>query len=506
MLISKSIIIKKPNGNSCSYYKNLGYNISLPQLEVNIDHLLKGSSYKVDVICDYCFLEKKITYKDYNKITNDGFDKYACSSCSKFKYKENCNSKYNVDNLFQLESVKSKIKETNLFKYGVEYHTKSLLTKDKIKKSVIEKYGVDNISKLDSTKEKVKKTNLLKFGSEYMSNSFKFRSNNKIDNDPNQVSYLGNSLHLFNCIKGHTFEINNDNYHSRIRCNIPLCTICNPIGENRSIKEKEIFELITNLCDYTVIKSYKDQFEIDIYLPDLKIGFEFNGVYWHSDKFLKKDYHLNKTNHFKNKGIQIFHIWEDDWNQKNDIILSMIKNKLNKTDNKIFARKCVIKEVNDIELIRNFLNNNHIQGYVNSTLKLGLYYNNELVSLMTFDHFEGRKKMTESEWNLCRFCTTLNTNVIGGASKLLNYFINNYNVDKVISYADRSWSNGDLYKKLKFSELYYTKEDYKYLIKDKRVHKSKFRKSKTGISESNNGIYKVYDCGKIKYELLLSKK
>jgi hypothetical protein len=150
-----------------------------------------------------------------------------------------------------------------------------------------------------------------------------------------------------------------------------------------------------------------------------------------------------------------------------------------------------------------FLDKNHIQGKCNSVLKLGLYNNNELVSLMTFEQFEGRKKMKLGEWNLNRFCNKLNVNVVGGASKLLQYFIANYSPSRIISYADKDWSTGHLYENIGFAKLYETKPDYKYIVSNKRVHKSNFRKSKTGISEKSLDLVKVYDCGKIKFEIVL---
>jgi hypothetical protein len=93
--------------------------------------------------------------------------------------------------------------------------------------------------------------------------------------------------------------------------------------------------------------------------------------------------------------------------------------------------------------------------------------------------------------------------VIGGASKLLNYFIKKYSVKRIVSYTDRDWSLGDLYYKLGFNKIYESEPDYKYFFKEKRYHKSNFRKSKTGISESNLNIPKVWDCGKIKFEMYI---
>ena len=122
---------------------------------------------------------------------------------------------------------------------------------------------------------------------------------------------------------------------------------------------------------------------------------------------------------------------------------------------------------------------------------------------MTFDHFEGRKKMSDDEWNLSRFCNKLGFSAVGGASKLLKYFIEAYKPSRIVSYADKDWSQGNLYEKLGFKKVYETKPDYKYIDSKsiKRLHKSKFRKSKTGISESSLNLPKIWDCGKIKYNL-----
>jgi hypothetical protein len=225
--------------------------------------------------------------------------------------------------------------------------------------------------------------------------------------------------------------------------------------------------------------------------------------------YREKNYHLNKTNHFKERGVRIIHIWEDDWSFKQEIIKSQIKNLLNQSSEKIFARKCEVKEIRDTKLVSKFLNENHIQGKVNSSLKLGLYYNGELVSIMTFDQFEGRKKMEEGGYNINRFCNKLNTNVIGGASKILNHFIKEYNPSRIVSYADKDWSVGELYKTLGFVNISDTRPDYKYIVNKKRIHKSRYKKSRldTKLTESQAtkelGINRIYDCGKIKFEKIL---
>jgi hypothetical protein len=311
------------------------------------------------------------------------------------------------------------------------------------------------------------------------------------------IKYLGNSKHLFKCQCGGEFIIRTDNYFSRKKANIKLCTVCNPIGDLKSIKEKELYEFIQSIYRGEVIQSYRDGLEIDVYLPDLNLGFEFNGLYWHSDEYKNKWYHLNKTEYFEERGISIIHIWEDDWNHRKSILESQIKNWLGLTTNKIFANEC---QVIGLDNVSDFLNTNHIQGSDYSKVKLGLFFEEELVSVMTFNKLERGKPMSRGQWNLSRFCNKGGFNVIGGASKLLNYFIKNWEAKRIISYSDRDSNLGGLYETLGFEKVSESSPDYKYLVEGIRVHKSRFRESKTGISESDLEIQRVWDCGNIKWE------
>jgi hypothetical protein len=494
-------------------------------------------------------------YKILSKETNlikYGVDNYSKTEECKLKIRKTNLERYGFEYLFESEEFRDSIKESNLDKYGVEYFSqtdefsrksketsykrfgvdnpmKSEKVKQKLINTFIDKYGVDNPNKLDSVRDKIKKTNLELFGFEHASQSpiikdkikktnigrtgvsnimynevFR-RGNFIISKHPNYLGFIiDDKKNEFKCDCGgdHKFRIYSDNFYKRIESKIPLCTICYPIGDNVSIKESELLKFINSIYMGDIIQSYRDGLEIDIYLPDLKLGFEFNGLYWHSDNFKEKGYHLEKLNHFKSRGIRIINIWEDDWTNRNDIIKSQIINIIGLNSNRIFARNCYVEEVSS-KISKKFLNENHIQGWVNSNIKIGLYHNGELVSLITFDHFEGRKKMNDNEWNLNRFCNKLNTNVLGGASKLLKYFINKYNPKRIISYADKDWSVGNLYEVLNFEKINETSPDYKYFIDGKRVHKSRYRMSRTGISESKIDLLKIWDCGKIKYEYIL---
>jgi hypothetical protein len=457
---------------------------------------------------------------DKIKNTNNqkfGVDFYFKSTDFKEKTKRTNLERWGVESFTKTEEYLEKTKKTNLERWGVEFSLQNDEIKEKSKKTKLENYGCI----FYTNREKAKKTNLERWGTEYYTNTEKakktnlekygvfhpmmneeFRSKFKIVNDSNYIKYSINNFSIFRCDlgKNHEFEITSSMFSDRKRYKTTLCTICNPIGDLKSFKEKELFKFIKSIYNNRLIQSYRDGLEIDIYLPDLNLGFEFNGLYWHSDQYKDKFYHINKTKHFKERGIRIIHIWEDDWNNKKEILKSQINNWFNISENKIFARKCEVKEVRDSKISTKFLEENHIQGKVGSSLKLGLYYEDELVSLMTFDHYEGRNKMEKDEWNLSRFCNKLNTFVLGGASKLFKYFIKNYEVNRVVSYSDNDWSLGDLYETLGFEKISESNPDYKYIFEGVRTHKSRFRKSKTGISESKLNLLKVYDCGKIKWQ------
>ncbi len=176
--------------------------------------------------------------------------------------------------------------------------------------------------------------------------------------------------------------------------------------------------------------------ELDIYIPSKNVAIEFNGLYWHSDKQKPFDYHKIKTELCNQKGIRLIHIFEDEWQNNKDIIKSIIKSSLGIYDRKIYARKCEIKELNNKEY-KDFLVKNHIQGQINSSLKVGLFYKNELVQVAGF----GKSRFKSNELELHRMCTLLNTQVIGGFSKLCKYLNQPF-----ISYIDKSKFN-DLYEK-----------------------------------------------------------
>ena len=204
-------------------------------------------------------------------------------------------------------------------------------------------------------------------------------------------------------------------------------------------------------------------------------------------------------------------IWEDWIRTKPDIVKSLIESKLGLTSNKIYARKCKILEVPSKDCTE-FLNNNHIQGSSPSSVKLGLYYENELVSIMIFSKSRVGIGKKEDGWELVRFCNKIDTNVVGGASKLLSYFIRYYNPSKIISYSSNDISNGNLYQVLGFQKEGISNA-YWYISQQtfERFHRFNFRKTKLkgmGFDTENKTesqimselpYWKIYDSGTIRW-------
>ena len=149
------------------------------------------------------------------------------------------------------------------------------------------------------------------------------------------------------------------------------------------------------------------------------------------------DYHYLKSQAAINQGYRCICIW--DWDSIN-ILINLFKHR--KT---IYARNCDIKEIS-INEAKQFLNTYHFQGYARDSIRLGLFYDDELVSIMTFGKPRYNNKY---EYELIRYCS--NSNIIGGSEKLFTYFKKTYSPKSTISYCDLSKFTGDLYNKLGFT-------------------------------------------------------
>lgn len=471
-----------------------------------------------------------------------GVDNVSKSDIIKNKIIEVNRKKYGVDYSWQNEEVKEKIRNTNLKKYGVENPSSSEIVKRNREETVYKKYGVFNVFQNKKILDKIINTNLDRYGVEFPRQSFQIKE--KIIHS-HRITIYNKNKQKFQHLVEFLFEFKDFKgidkqyiYNFRCKkCNTifkdhldgnghPRCLICFPYSQGFSFKEKEIIDFLKELMPYENIiersRSIIKGLELDIYIPSKKIAIEFNGLYWHSEIGGNKDknYHLNKTNACQNCGIRLIHIFEDEWVNNREIVENRLKHFLFKNnENKIHARKCEVKEI-DRGTSSNFLNKYHLQGEDNSSIKFGAYYNNELVAVMTFGQLRRAlgNRSKKNEYEMYRFATS--KLVVGGSSRLLSHFIKTYNPFKIISYADKRWSNGNLYEKLEFKLISQTQPGYWYFRPGYpiRYHRFNFRKnvlkSKLEIFDEKltewenmklNGYDRIWDCGNLKYEWVNEK-
>jgi hypothetical protein len=227
---------------------------------------------------------------------------------------------------------------------------------------------------------------------------------------------------------------------------------------------------------------------------------------------------IKTTQECNAKNIKLIHIWDSDWIYNKPIIKSMIKTQLGVNLNKIYARKCEVKLIDKITSTQ-FLNDNHLQKNVISKINLGLYYQNDLVAVMTFGKLRKNLNQTHTEgcYELLRFCNKLDHQIIGGASKLYSFFIKNYSPKEIFSYANRDWSEGKLYYYLGMNFLHYTTPGYHWYKSKIKYNRFSFRKDvlvKQGNDPNkteyeimlDKGFYRVWNTGNLKFHHVLKRE
>ena len=280
--------------------------------------------------------------------------------------------------------------------------------------------------------------------------------------------------------------------------------------------EKEVTEFVKSIYPNKIIENDRKIIkpkELDIYIPNKNVAIECDGLYWHSTEQLTSKgqfiFSSDEKKHYKNKqliktllceekGIRLIHIFEDEWNTKKEICKSIIASSLGIYKQKIFARKCEVKEIN-LEDWKKFLHENHIQDYTFAEYRLGLYYKDELVQGIGIS--KSNHKQGEIELN--RMVTKLNTQVIGGFSKLMSHSIKMWNFSKIYSYISRRLFDGKGYYASNFKIVKINEPTYFYVKHGQRFPRYNFMKNK---------IKKMYDMGELSYwneneteELIMNK-
>lgn len=421
---------------------------------------------------------------------------------------------------FGSQVINIKIQKTNLQKYGDSVAIRNQNVKDKIATTKIKKYGDAGYN----NRNKSKQTCIERYGVDNFTKSGQCYNKNCLYSTEEVVGYTDDNQWICKCNKSQlcngcdgTYVTPRGVHYDRKRNNAECCTKLNPINSFTSTLELFVMNILNEYQIPYILhcRNIVPKHELDIYIPGLNLAIECNGIYWHSDKIKSKDYHIKKLHECNNYGIQLIQLWEDWIINSPEIIKSMIVNKIRKTKNSIYARQCTIRQISSPS---KFYDSNHIQGGVRAKVHLGLFYRDELVSVMSFNvrsKLSGPKKVNEGEWELVRFCSKINTNVVGSASKLLSYFIKTFNPKSIISFSQNDISSGNVYKKLGF-EKDHESTSYWYINRNlRRYHRSTFSKMnlvKKGYDKNLTekqitdtiGLYRIYDSGTTKWILKLN--
>lgn len=353
-----------------------------------------------------------------------------------------------------------KRKMTFLTKYGVTNPMQLPEVRDKVKNTLKNRYGISNPMFREEFKQKLVDTCLRKYG---------------------VTNGGGSSVAIEKILKAHTE--NADTGSSKLE--LDLLNWINSFGFNAK-------------------KGYIGKFEFDIKIEELKLLIEFNGSYWHSDLFRDRQYHISKTTVAENAGYRLIHIFDYEWIKRKEQVKSFLKSILGKNSIKLHARKCEIKLVSKKDA-NDFLNKYHILGQPNQfKVSYGLYYFNELVSLITLGNHH-RKGC--SELVLSRYCGKYDVSVAGGLSRLTKYAKINHG--EISTWVDRRISNGDNWTKSGWELVKTLAPDYFYYNpKTKEVISKQSRQKRKihteeGMTESEHaildGLLKIWDCGKKKF-------
>lgn len=262
------------------------------------------------------------------------------------------------------------------------------------------------------------------------------------------------------------------------------------------------------LNNRTILNGY----EIDIVVPAAKFCVEFNGLYSHIFRpeaetiSARKgpDYHLRKTNGCHDKGFRLLHIFSNDWESKTDIIKSMISSRLG-CNLRSAARKLDVRQMAGPER-RVFFDNNHLQGDSRATICLGLVdKNGETLAAMSFGKARFNKNV---DWELIRYASVKGINVIGGFSKLLKAF-SKIHSGSVVTYADLTYSDGEVYKKNGFDLIKTNPPSFRWVDPDchRSYHRAYFMKKRIAPGDprpeweimAERGYHRIWNCGTLTF-------
>ena len=408
------------------------------------------------------------------------------------------------------EETKSKISNSLIGKSSATEESKQKSKNTKIKNGT---YGLKPmLGKTLSAESRKKISDKVKIHAQIKRDKSR-RRNDEIAKQQNItiIGYDGiiSSMHCNKCLN--YFEYTTQ-YFTPSKQSDKICPICRGAPKH-SRAEIEILNYVRTLLPNTDVycgnRSQIFPLELDIWIPNLSIAIEYCGLYHHCEQSGKgRDYHKHKLDKCIDKNIRLITIFEDEWANKKEIVEARLRSILQVQQQKVFARKCEIKVIAK-SVAADFCNLYHIQGAGRTVYAYGLFYQNQLVSVMTFSKTNPAKGKAKVDYELNRFCSKFDVYIVGGASKLFKAFITQVNPSSVVSYCDLRWNTGSVYEQLGF-KLSNSKIAPNYWYIDfkmvKRIHRYSMRlndaddKSMTEFQNREAQGHKwIWDCGNKTY-------
>lgn len=507
-------------------YISTKYNGSLRFIKEKMFINQFGTECYNNILLKTGFITKPFSLKLYcwlNNITSHPI----CKSCTNHvKYNSNtgwqtyCSNECRFKDMSHIQTIK---KKTNLEKYGATNVLASELGKQKAKQTHLTKYGVEHYNKTLEYKERIKSgdikrsSNAIKTQQSHFKRYFNYLQENIYIRPNFTLEEYHGTYNRYSLICN-TCKTKFQHILGREKLNEQVCNVCFPKKGTKSERLMQQFldkHKIEYIC--RARKEFNNEYELDFYIPSLKIGIEIHGLYWHSEKIIPATYHNEKLDFFNKQGIRLIQIFEDELIIKQKLVFSKLKHILLKSKYKIGGRKCSVGTISS-KVKNKFIEKYHVQGDAPSKVNIGIFYKNRLVGCATFNNLRrilGHKNKDTTKYELIRYTTINNFNIIGGLSKIIKYFKSNYTVSGIISYADRRWSQGNLYQKVGFTLQHITPPNYWYTKHFMfREHRWKYRKSELHhllavydekLTEKqnmhNNKYTRIWDCGNYKFVL-----
>lgn len=503
-------------------------------------------SFKSDIYQEYlyCYINDKVErpkcicgldrkFHKYSKGYHSTCGDPSCKRKTKTEKTKKTNiKKYGSECVFSNENIKEKIRETNIKKYGHSNPMSNLSVQTKHKSSMLNRHGVEHPLQNKEFVIQRRKSMIDRFGTHSWFNTSDFKNcmidrygneqpmRNQLIRDRVANTQAKNKLEFLRKKCSHhnkeiigiddtgrimfvcnncdsASSINRVILNSYLRSKIDFCRICNPINRYRSKLENEILQFIRGSYTGSIDSNMKiGKYELDVFIKELNFGIEFNGLYWHSEEYKEKNYHSDKHDYFKSLGISVLNIWEDDWFHKNDIVRSIINVKLKRTK-KIYARKCQVKKLTNGD----FFKENHLDSNARGAKYIyALEYEGDIVCAISL----GKSRYSNHDYEIFRFASKINTNVIGGFSKLLKWIVNKHHIKSIITYRKRDHGTSTFYENVGFQKIKTTSPNYYWIVDGIRMNRQNFMRTKLkGIREKQTeieymherGYFRIWDCG-----------